>query len=216
MKRARVPAEAKSLDYARQSRYAAPRVHNSRKDWPKLKQVIRQIERRRLDRELARSISGGNFDPSAFVPPRRDRFRTNDGALHEAMPLRDWVVIGINRRRLMTARSFFKDAYDAQRHRQPFTTYLTTLMAIRRDLTVDLAKVFRRLMDGDRPICGHTVCGGKYGPRHYYMRAGPEHRPWLDQFFLDEPALRTRFEQWLATSPPTLVRRPKGILGVRI
>jgi hypothetical protein len=165
--RKRNPAEKKADAYSQEWR-ARSRVTQS---GLRVGRPRRKAGINRANRRIAHNQLAVTADDDVdLVIPERPPWRR----WHNPVRLDAWVSSRITGRRDRSGWNYFKQPYDSVHHRARFVAFLGSLVQTRGDEARELAVVWQERLHGR------------------YARD-----PWLEPFFVDEPAWRDRLDEWV-------------------
>ena len=172
---------------------AADYPQRERKSWPQRKALRNQTYRRQVQRSIARSLAPAEElgDVAAASPRRRLSVRR-----HAAVRLGTWVRWGLATRVHRTGWNFFKERYDAARHREAFVGFLRAVTQGRPARQPLLVELFTGLLDGRAPM-------DLPGEFRRYHRTGTDAVAGVREFFRDEPEWEGRVRRWVKSGELT-------------
>ena len=152
MRRRKPPGQRKAEEYENENRYRA--WHSSKADRRK-RPLLKAIEHRSSRRKVKQVFPA---DPSAVEPEAADAMTTEATPVplpsyrtysSTAVPLAEHLRRRRFHRLVATGRQFFRDPYTSAVHREPFGRLLENVLAGGTGETVELARLFRDLLNSD-------------------------------------------------------------------
>jgi hypothetical protein len=183
------PREEKRLDLERQRRGFSEYAHALRHGkWKRKRRRTHSSYRSRVAALLDRAFAGlgHDVDPEDVDVDHVMRERIEKWS---ATPLGEWVRERLDRRVERVARSFFKQPYDREQHREPFGQVLTALVEEHDGRESRLGRRLERLL-----VAVDTLGAADRQTEDAALVRDAE---WFRAFLQDEPAWREPLEAWL-------------------
>lgn len=188
--RRQTPREKKRLDLKKQRRGFSEYHHALRHGaWRKKRRGVNRAERSRVAALLGEArddLEHGAIDPEEVDVGGVFRKRIEKWG---ATALGQWVKTQLDRRISRYAWNFFKDPYQSEQHREPFSKVLDALIKDSDGGDTQLGQRLQILLDAvDSPMAAAV----EHNDRQVVRDAR-----WLRAFFEDEPEWRARLRAWL-------------------
>ena len=185
MRHRKPPGQRKEEEYSNEYRYKA--WHSSKAD-RRNRPLLKAIEHRSLRRKVKQVFPA---QPSGVEPEVADAMTTEATPAplpsyrtysSTAVPLAQHLRRSRYRRLAATGRHFFRSPYASAVHREPFSRFLENVLAGGTGDSVELARLFKGLLDSDGVI-----------DRRWLHRS-----TWIQSFLRDEPHWEPRLRARIA------------------
>jgi hypothetical protein len=190
MKTRKSPQRRKAESYRKDRRSGAEHPHAARKGKPRKK----ARGTRRVRREARQALSANTEfidesvdDPAARLIDRKNRVYSM------SIPLSEHVATQKAMRLFRVGSNFFRNRYDTKRDRARFAAFLQSVLHGKSGEAHELAALFATYLAPPTVLTGQqsTIWPGRVIP------PAKRNHDWLEQFFKDEPAWRSRLRSWI-------------------
>lgn len=187
--RRKTPQEKKDLTYKKERRTGS--LHGYVKSYPKTKTRINKTHRREANAVL-KGARIESLDSAVEVTDlqaiTRERLQHSTertpGTQFKAYPhtLKDWVSTCLESRVWNAGDRYFGEAYDPEKHRKKFRTYLQSILSGRSAKSAEIARFYKAVLNP-----------ANLEVEKYHERR----RAWLQAFFRDEPEYERKLTAWI-------------------
>lgn len=189
MKDRKPPDERKAEEYAKEVRYKAwHSAQADRRNRPLVKAIELRRERRKVREVLPLAEDPETTEQAETAMDAATRHHKWHGRYSStAIVMEEWLADRRRRRVDQTARNFFKDEYDPAEDREPFSRFLADVMSGGTQDSVELARLFRELLELD-PF-------EKAARRRFPV--WPPRALWLRAYLRDRPDMEAPLRGWI-------------------